>query len=135
MTFICLLNVDCTAKNNQKEGSVEESQDRVEKYFIQLSQGVQFDLFDADWALGKDGEQENESNLKGCDEDQTAVILQEVMALIAKLCKVDIYFCILFLLNLKDLLYIIIGVRDWIKSDHCLNRFEEYGGVAGQGDP
>ena len=56
------------------------------------------------------------------------------MALITELREVDINLCIVTLFNLEHLLYVIVGVRDWVKSDHRLNRFEEYRGVTGHGD-
>ena len=34
ISFKRLLNVDCTAKNNQQECAVEESQNCIEKYLI-----------------------------------------------------------------------------------------------------
>ena len=56
------------------------------------------------------------------------------MAFISKLCEVDINLCIFIHFNLEHFFYISISVGDWVKSDHSLNRFEEYGGNARQGD-
>ena len=56
------------------------------------------------------------------------------MAFIPELCEVDINLCIFIHFNLEHFFYISISVRNWVKSDHSLNRFEEYGGNSWQGD-